>query len=109
MLVGDLVRHVRHTVQDMTADRYSDTRIIDALNLAVLDTRRARPDMFIGRFDEPTIQFTDLTELFDVPEVLIPSCIAYAVGWIEMADDEYVTDGRAAIMMKKYSGDLGVP
>lgn len=109
MLVGDLVRLVRQTVQDIDEDRYTDSRIIDAINLGVLDTRRARPDLFIGRFDEPAPQYAGLTTVFDLPEIMIPPIVAYAVGWVEMADDEYTQDGRAAALLKKYSSDLGVP
>ena len=93
----------------MDGDRYTDSRIIDALNLGVLDTRRSRPDMFIGRFDDATPQFTGLTETFSLPEVIVPPLVAYAVGWIEMGDDEYTQDGRAAALMKKHSSDLGIP
>ncbi len=109
MLVGDLVRKIRQTVQDIAGDRYTDARIFDAINLGVLDTRRSRPDMFIGRFDAATPQFTDLTQEFSLPEVIIPPIVSYAVGWIEMGDDEYTQDGRAAAMFKKHSSDLGIP
>ena len=106
MLVSEAITRVRETVQDLPADRYSDARIIGALNLGILDTRRDRPDLFIGRFDVDTYQITSTTELFDVPEIAIPPLISYAIGWIEMSSDEYSNDSRAVAMLKKHSGDL---
>lgn len=110
MLVGSLVMRVRETLQDVDdRDRYTDARIIEALNLGILDLRRLRPDAFIGRYSEPTYQIgTDQTLPFDLPEIYIPPLVAYAVGWIETADDEYADDGRAVAMMKKFATDLGV-
>lgn len=104
-----MIQRIRETVQDKDGDRYKDERIIGAINLGVLDTRRGRPDMFIGRFGAPTPQYATGTDEFDLPEIMIPSIIAYAVGWIEMSDDEYTTDGRAATFLKKHATDLGVP
>lgn len=104
-----MITRVRETVQDKTGDRYKDDRIIGAINLGVLDTRRGRPDLFIGRYDEPTPQYATSTDEFNLPEIMIPPIITYAVGWIEMSDDEYTEDGRAITMMKKYASDLGVP
>jgi len=106
MKVSVLVSRVRETLQDMDLDRYTDARIIAALNLGILDTRRIRPDYFIGRFAQPAYQIVAATEEFDLPETLIPSLIRFAVGWVELADDEYATDGRAAAMLKMFEGDL---
>lgn len=109
MLVGELVLRVRETLQDADSDRYTDQRIIAALNLGILDMRRQRPDLFIGRYGEPTYQIgTDTAVSFDLPEISIPPLTSYAVGWIEMSDDEYSEDGRAIAMLKKFSEDLGV-
>lgn len=104
-----MIARVKETLQDKDGDRYSDARIIAAMNLGILDTRRGRPDLFIGRFDQPTPQYTAASETFDLPEIMIPPLVAYMVGWIEMADDEYSDDGRAVAMMKKHAADLGVP
>jgi len=108
VLVSDMITRVRETVQDKDGDRYSDDRIIGAINLGVLDTRRGRPDLFIGRFDVPTPQYAAGTDEFDLPEIMIPPIVAYVVGWIEMANDEHSDDGRAVAMMKKHAADLGV-
>lgn len=107
MLIADLILRVREMLQDMDADRYKDARILAAINLGVLDIRRKRPDLFIGRFSQPTPQFT-LADTFDLPEIMIPPLLEWAIGWIEMSDDEYSEDGRASVMLKKSDADLGV-
>jgi hypothetical protein len=108
-IVSDLITLVRETLQDMDGDRYTDLRIIRALNLGVLEVRRTRPDYFIGTYDEPTWLASDLNETVPLPQNVLPSVIVYATGWIELGDDEYANDGRAAALLKKFSTDLGVP
>jgi hypothetical protein len=108
-IVSDLVIVVRETLQDMDGDRYSDVRIMRALNLGILEVRRTRPDYFIGTYDQPIWLATDMTETVPLPQDMLSPVTVYAIGWIEMGDDEYSEDGRAAAMMKKFSTDLGAP
>ena len=107
MLVSDMIAMVRDVLQDDDADRYSNARLIRGINLGVLDTRRVRPDLFIGRYSEPTWQATALSDEFPLPEVIVPSIVKYTAGWAELADDEYTTDGRAASLLTAFRTDLG--
>ena len=109
MICSDLVARARETLRDFDKDRFTDDRIVAALNLGILDIRRSRPDFFIGRYAAPTFQITTLIAVFDLPDAIIPPLIQYAVGWIETADDEYSTDGRAAAMTKEFGNKLGIP
>lgn len=101
-----LVDSVRREVQDLDEDRYDDVRILDALNLGLLEVRRTRPEFFIGRYNEPVFVAQVVADLFDYNEMLIPILIKYAVGWIESADDEYTNDGRAVAMLGMFKDDL---
>jgi hypothetical protein len=107
VLVSDLIFQTREVLQDMAGDRYTDDRIIRALNLGVLDLRRVRPDVFIGRYHEPTFQATLPGEVFPLPSEIVPSLIKYMAGWVELADDEYTNDGRAAALLGAFGTDLG--
>jgi hypothetical protein len=108
MLVSDLMAAVRDVLQDDDADRYSDARLLRGLNLGILDLRRVRPDHFIGRYSEPTWQASALTDVFPLPEVVVPSLVKYVSGWVELADDEYTQDGRAAGLLSAFRTDLGL-
>jgi hypothetical protein len=105
-LVSDLIIAVRETLQDMDGDRYADLRIMRALNFGILETRRKRPDYWIGRYHEETQLLIDVTAAVSLPDDVLTAAITYAIGWIEMGDDEYSEDGRAVAMMKKFATDL---
>jgi hypothetical protein len=109
MLVGALLAQVVDVLQDKERTRYTTDSLIRALNLGVLDLRQRRPDFFIGRFSEPTVQFTAEEEELTVPEVCYPMLVAYVAGWAEMRDDEYTADGRAQSMLNKFANDAGKP
>lgn len=105
MLVSEMITRVRESLHDIEGDRLTDARIIGAINLGILDLRRERPDYFIGRYNGDTYQAKKATETYDLPEITIPPIIKYAIGWIEMADEEVSDQGRAAMMMSLYKSD----
>lgn len=105
-LVSHLVGHVRDMLQDADKDRYTDERLIQALNLGVLQVRRKRPDYFIGTYHVATELYVTMTEQVSLPDDVLLAVIDYAIGWVEMAEDEYSTDGRAVAMLKQFSEGL---
>lgn len=106
MLVSVMISRVRENLHDVDGDRCTDARIIGAMNLGILDTRRQRPDYFIGMYRDETYQIAAVTENYNLPEITIPSIIKYATGWIELADEEVADDGRAATMVNMYKADI---
>jgi hypothetical protein len=109
MWVGDIVRSARDVLQDNDAAtyRYSDDSMIRAINMAVFDLRRARPDYFIGTYATPIRFATMLEEDVPLPDELFPSFVKYVAGWCEMRDDEYTADGRAVALTKMFYSDIG--
>lgn len=107
MLASEVLTHVRDTLQDFEEPkRYTDASLLRALNLCLLELRYKRPDLFIGTFTENTPQAAALSDDVRVPEIAIPGIVAYIAGWVEMRDDEYTTDGRAAALMGKFGRDM---
>jgi hypothetical protein len=92
-------------VQDLDGDRYTDDRIIRAINLGLLDLRRVRPDYYIGMYDTPTYQAVSLDETYPLNEQSFPAIVKYATGWVETADDEYVENSRAALLLAQFNID----
>lgn len=53
--VTDYITEVRVLVQDQDQPyRYPDADLVTGLNLAIMDSRRLRPDMWIGKFPLPS-------------------------------------------------------
>ena len=108
MQVQALVDTVRDFLQDADKTRYSDASLIRALNLAILDVRRLRPDYFIGMYYTETPVYSSVTDQLLVPDQLFPALVKYVTGLAEMRDDEYTADGRASVFLKAFSTDLGI-
>jgi hypothetical protein len=94
--IADIILQVREVLQDLDGDRYSDERIIRAINLGILDLRRVRADYFIGRFAEPTFQAELPSDVYPLTDFSLPAIVKYAAGWVETSDDEYVSDGHVS-------------
>src|ERR1700752_3887699 len=103
MEVAVIIASVRDVLQDLedTPYRYSDGSLIRGLNMAVGDLRRGRPAYFIGGYDPPLPVISKTDEVLPLPDELMPAFIAYIAGWAETRDDEFTTDGRAAMLMKQ--------
>jgi hypothetical protein len=108
MKVADIIAGVRDIIQDLDTTRYKDDSLIRAINQAVLEIRRVRPDYFIGAYHVPVTQYSALTSEIQLPETCMPSLVKYVAGWAELRDDEYTTDGRAAALLTAFTTDLGI-
>lgn len=107
--VADYVNSTRIMLQDQKAGayRYTDAEIILALNYALLETRRIRPDMYIGYPKVPVQSFTvnDATPvLFE--ESYRMALVYFMAGYTQLKDDETNQDTRATIFMNKFVAQL---
>jgi len=109
VLIADFVRQVRETVQDLDGDRYTDSRIVAAINMGILEMRRMRPDYFIGRYGEPPYQAVDATEVYPLAMETMPALVMYAVGFLAMADDEEGANALAQQGMQVFMTDQEAP
>lgn len=108
MQVGEILQQVRDVLQDMDGTRYPTDSLIRGLNLAVLQVRSLRPDYFVGTFRDQIPRITTTAEDLPLPDELMGPLTQYVAGWAEMRDDEFTTDGRAAVLLRSFEAQLGV-
>jgi hypothetical protein len=108
--IGQVVTEARRLLQDEVAPfRYPDADLVDALNLAVLDARRLRPDLFLPQFELPYYSPSgtiDMGQKFPVePQFRLPF-IFFIAGRMEMRDDEQTQDTRAVAFITTWRQQL---
>lgn len=104
--VADYVAQARVLLQDTLANayRYSDTEIVQSLNLGMLEARRLRADLFLGR-DVPDYAAADITPVvFD--DQFRMSLLYYVVGNCQLRDEEDTQDQRSIALITKFTQQL---
>lgn len=88
--------------------RYSDTDLVEALNMGILDARRVRPDLFKSTFRSALPEFTtgNLNASVDIDPMYRTSFVYYICGQAQLRDDEDVQDSRAAQFLGKFMSQL---
>lgn len=134
--LDDMVRIIRTTAQDRIMPyRYTDQAVLDAFVSSVVESIRLRPDLFLGKYSNKLLRDElnnldvqlirwydpeeDVTKLpphkvnkaATLPPLLIPESLArpisqYAVGLLELADDEFASDGRAVALLTEFKRNL---
>lgn len=104
--VQALIDSARTLLQDKTAPyRFSDAEFIAALNVAVLEARALRPDLFITATALPSFTAVgDSTSPID--EMYRPAFLYYLVGHMQLRDDEETQDARASAFLTKFTSQL---
>jgi hypothetical protein len=85
--------------------RYGDAELIRALNIAVLEARRLRPDLFLQTFNALP-SYTGAGNTFGIEPMYRPSFVYYVVGRAQLRDDEATQDARAGVLMNKFVAQL---
>ena len=110
--VGAYLEEARRLLQDeFTPYRYPDDDMIDALNIALLEARRLRADLFLPAFEIPWFDPTklsaaDLAKPLPFDPMYRQSLVYYIVGRAQLRDDESTTDARAASLMTKFTAQM---
>jgi len=111
--VGQYLEESRRLLQDeFLPYRYPDDDLVDALNIALLEARRLRADLFLPAFEipyfDPTAGALPTTKTKPVPfePMYRQSLVYYIVGRAQLRDDESTTDARAASLMTKFTAQL---
>lgn len=104
--VADYIEESRRLLQDTVAPfRYSDAELIESLNIAILEARRLRPDLFLGRFDNlPDYTATGTTVVMD-PQYR-SSFVYYMIGRASLRDAEAAQDSRATVFLNKFVSQM---
>lgn len=100
----DYVTAVRTLLQDtFVPTRYSDAEILDALNAGLLEARRLRADLFIGR---AVPQLTALTDAVVFDPQYRQSLKFYTAGHVILKDTEDADTQRAATFIARFTAQL---
>ena len=104
--VQALLDEVRVLLLDASVPyRYSDAELIRALNIAIMEARRLRPDLFLASsFTLP--MYSTGADVFAIEPMYRPSFIYYVVGRAQLRDDEATQDARAGVLMNKFVAQL---
>lgn len=105
--VAKYVTSARVLLQDTVVPyRYSDAELVLALSFGILEARRLRADLFIGRYDAlPSFTTNDGTTVtFD--EQYRMALLYYIVGHAQLRDEEDTQDARAAVLLNKFTSQM---
>ena len=115
LTIDDAILEARRILGDSNTDvgyRYSEDMLVRALNSALLEMRRLRPDLFRSYYGVGLTQYTtsDLSSSTALPinEMYMPPLAAFMAGWIELSDDEFTVDNRAGILLQRFAQQLTV-
>lgn len=124
--IDDLFAETRLLINDVgvngTNFRYTDAQIMLKYNTALRELYRYRPDAYIGNFTQgilvanqvPTYLIGDLAQnpatILPVDDRLFYNALLFlVVGTLELGDDEFTDQGRAAQLMASFRQMLGGP
>ena len=109
--VGQYLQESRRLLQDQVVPyRYEDGDLIDALNIAILEAKRLRADLFLPLFDlqwfNPEESPPDLAQVVTIDPMYRPALVYYVVGRMQLRDDEPTVDARAGAFLQKFTSQL---
>jgi hypothetical protein len=107
--VADYVRDARVLLQDTVADyRYSDSELVEALNLGLLEIRRLRPELVRSYFRTslPTYSSTAMSTAVLMDYQYRVPLLYYICGHAQLRDDENTQDARATIFLNKFTAQM---
>lgn len=117
----NLITESRELLQDTDPDvqRYTDVTMLNILNRGLQDLGRMRPDAFYDLYTANTLGIFEVVETGEVPPDTInwdtvvglemmfyAPLVAYVTGVAEITDDEYSTDGRAALLLNQFRNNV---
>lgn len=107
--VADYVRNARVLLQDTVADyRYSDTELVEGLNLGLLEMRRVRADLLRSYFktDVPSFSASAMATSVPVDQQYRVALLYYICGQAQLRDDEDTQGARATAFLNKFVAQL---
>lgn len=107
MQVSTLITHARMLLQDTVEPyRYTDQSMLGIINECMLEARRVRPDLFLGRLRED-LDFVDTTgDDLPLKQQFFGPMLNFLVGRAEMRDDEFANDKRAITLYSAFHASM---
>lgn len=113
--IQNLLDEARLLLQDSrTPYRYTDDVLVPVLNRALQELNRIRPDAFFDTFDDvetvvPVLTTADLATNFPVAMMYYAPVLYYVVGAVELSDDEFAVEGRASVLLSRFTASVLTP
>lgn len=107
--VAEYLASARQLLQDETSPyRYSDDDIVLALNLAIGEARRIRPELFQDYFftSLPSYSSASPGTSVAIPDEYRLAFLYYVVGHTQLADQEDTTDARTSMLLNAFIAKL---
>jgi hypothetical protein len=107
--VQDYIDRARALLLDTVVPyRYSTSDLVEYLNQGILESRRLRPDLFLGAFNTSLPEFsnTDLAAAVPIDPMYRPTFVYYICGQAQLRDEENTQDTRAAAFLNKFVAQL---
>ena len=107
--VQDYVTRARKLILDEVEPyRYPDDDLVEALNMAILETRRLRPELLRGFFRDSLPEFStaDMTAQVPLDPQYRVAFVYYICGHAHLRDDEVTQDSRAAAFLNKFTAQM---
>ena len=104
--VGDMVDAACVLLQDVDHDRYALPSVYAALNAALVEAKKYRPDFYRGLASTPQYSIGDSTAPINFPEEYRVALVRYIAGTIQLQDNEDVSDQRATVLLNTYTAKL---
>lgn len=106
--VADVKARVKSILKDKVDPlRYPEVDLLAAINDALIECRRARPDLFLTRsvpFSVPVL--VNDTDKLPIEDQFFNSVVFFTAGYMMLRDDEFAVDGRAMAMINKATAQL---
>lgn len=108
--VQNYVDQARVLLQDKVVPyRYDDTTLVNALNDAVAEMARLRPDLvfkLMRSMNFPLYSSGAMSTAVTIDYRYRPTVLNYIVGFAQLADMEDTTDARSAAFMQAFTARL---
>lgn len=107
--VQDYIDRARVLLQDQRAPyRYPDDDLVGALDLAILEALRIRPDVLLDYLggNPPSYLGEVTTTEVDIPAAYRSAFIYYICGHAQLRDEENTQDARASVFLNKFVAQL---
>jgi len=107
--VQNYLDRARALLQDTVEPyRYPSDDLVQALNMAIMECRRIRPDIMMDFFatDLPEFSLVELTAAVPIDKQYRTAFVYYITGHAQLRDEEETTDARAAAYLGKFIAQL---
>jgi hypothetical protein len=107
--VGEFISETRVLLQDTYAGnyRYSDADILQAINLAIAEVARLRPDLIFKVLRTGIPQYTGTgVEAVQIDHRYSASLLMFISAWVQLRDQEEAQDQRATALISQFRNQL---